>query len=53
MWELLTGEEPYAELHYGAIIGMAHSLRWYNPTIGESHTILVPELPATFSQVGS
>ncbi|KAG2604596.1 hypothetical protein PVAP13_4NG102920 [Panicum virgatum] len=21
MWELLTGEEPYAELHYGAIIG--------------------------------
>ncbi|XP_010244776.1 PREDICTED: uncharacterized protein LOC104588515 isoform X2 [Nelumbo nucifera] len=21
MWELLTGEEPYADLHYGAIIG--------------------------------
>ncbi|XP_066375583.1 RAF-like serine/threonine-protein kinase PRAF isoform X1 [Miscanthus floridulus] len=21
MWELLTGEEPYAELHYGTIIG--------------------------------
>ncbi|KAK4369873.1 hypothetical protein RND71_009348 [Anisodus tanguticus] len=21
LWELLTGEEPYAELHYGAIIG--------------------------------
>jgi serine/threonine protein kinase len=21
MWELLTGEEPYANLHYGAIIG--------------------------------
>ncbi|KAI4380493.1 hypothetical protein MLD38_006677 [Melastoma candidum] len=21
MWELLTGDEPYAELHYGAIIG--------------------------------
>ena len=23
MWELLTGEEPYADLHYGAIIGMS------------------------------
>jgi hypothetical protein len=22
MWELITGEEPYADLHYGAIIGM-------------------------------
>lgn len=21
MWEILTGEEPYADLHYGAIIG--------------------------------
>lgn len=21
LWELLTGEEPYADLHYGAIIG--------------------------------
>ncbi|RAL38237.1 hypothetical protein DM860_018295 [Cuscuta australis] len=21
MWELITGEEPYADLHYGAIIG--------------------------------
>ena len=21
MWELLTREEPYADLHYGAIIG--------------------------------
>lgn len=21
MWELLTGEEPYDDLHYGAIIG--------------------------------
>lgn len=21
MWELLTGDEPYADLHYGAIIG--------------------------------
>lgn len=21
MWELLTGEEPYADLHYGTIIG--------------------------------
>lgn len=21
LWELLTGEEPYADLHYGTIIG--------------------------------
>jgi len=21
LWELLTGEEPYADLHYGVIIG--------------------------------
>jgi len=21
LWELFTGEEPYADLHYGAIIG--------------------------------
>lgn len=21
LWELLTGEEPYGDLHYGAIIG--------------------------------
>lgn len=21
LWELLTGDEPYADLHYGAIIG--------------------------------
>ncbi|KAJ7544304.1 hypothetical protein O6H91_09G073300 [Diphasiastrum complanatum] len=38
MWELLTGEEPYAELHYGAIIGgiVHNSLRpaipdWCDP----------------------
>lgn len=24
MWELLTGDEPYADLHYGAIIGISH-----------------------------
>jgi len=23
MWEILTGEEPYATMHYGAIIGKA------------------------------
>jgi len=23
MWELLTGEEPYASMNYGAIIGMS------------------------------
>lgn len=22
MWELLTGEEPYADLHHGAILGI-------------------------------
>ena len=22
MWEILTGEEPYANMHYGAIIGI-------------------------------
>jgi hypothetical protein len=22
MWELLTGEEPYADLHYGTVLGM-------------------------------
>lgn len=21
LWEILTGEEPYASMHYGAIIG--------------------------------
>lgn len=26
MWELLTGEEPYADLHYGAIIGTLANL---------------------------
>ncbi|CAH9086786.1 unnamed protein product [Cuscuta europaea] len=35
MWELLTGEEPYADLHYGAIIGgiVSNTLR---PTVPES-----------------
>ncbi|XP_057550954.1 uncharacterized protein LOC130828924 [Amaranthus tricolor] len=29
MWELLTGDEPYADLHYGAILGgiMSNTLR--------------------------
>lgn len=22
LWEILTGEEPYANMHYGAIIGV-------------------------------
>lgn len=26
MWELVTGEEPYADLHYGAIIGKSCTL---------------------------
>ncbi|MED6180820.1 hypothetical protein PIB30_013903 [Stylosanthes scabra] len=35
MWELLTGEEPYADLHYGAIIGgiVSNTLR---PPVPES-----------------
>ncbi|KAK9947425.1 hypothetical protein M0R45_003051 [Rubus argutus] len=35
MWELLTGDEPYADLHYGAIIGgiVSNTLR---PPIPES-----------------
>ncbi|XP_015893672.2 uncharacterized protein LOC107427772 isoform X1 [Ziziphus jujuba] len=35
LWELLTGEEPYADLHYGAIIGgiVSNTLR---PAIPES-----------------
>ncbi|KAG6421171.1 hypothetical protein SASPL_117720 [Salvia splendens] len=33
MWELLTGEEPYADLHYGAIIGgiVSNTLRPHVP----------------------
>ncbi|CAA2996861.1 flag-tagged kinase domain of mitogen-activated kinase kinase kinase [Olea europaea subsp. europaea] len=27
LWEILTGEEPYANMHYGAIIGLfAHQI---------------------------
>ncbi|KAF4356104.1 hypothetical protein G4B88_012569 [Cannabis sativa] len=35
LWELLTGEEPYADLHYGAIIGgiVSNTLR---PLVPES-----------------
>lgn len=35
MWELLTGDEPYADLHYGAIIGgiVSNTLR---PAVPES-----------------
>ncbi|RZC58865.1 hypothetical protein C5167_006163 [Papaver somniferum] len=35
MWELLTGEEPYDDLHYGAIIGgiVSNTLR---PAVPES-----------------
>ncbi|XP_028549150.1 uncharacterized protein LOC110096990 isoform X4 [Dendrobium catenatum] len=35
MWELLTGEEPYSDLHYGAIIGgiVSNTLR---PTVPDS-----------------
>ncbi|KAL3623917.1 hypothetical protein CASFOL_032733 [Castilleja foliolosa] len=35
MWELLTGEEPYADLHYGAILG------------GIVHNTLRPTVPET------
>ncbi|CAM8960447.1 unnamed protein product [Rhodiola kirilowii] len=35
LWELITGEEPYADLHYGAIIGgiVSNTLR---PSVPES-----------------
>lgn len=26
MWEILTGEEPYADMHYGEVIGMLMKL---------------------------
>lgn len=26
LWEILTGEEPYANMHYGAIIGAIKDL---------------------------
>jgi len=39
MWELLTGDEPYADMHYGAIIGgiVSNTLRppvpnWCDPS---------------------
>jgi hypothetical protein len=41
MWELLTGEEPYAELHYGAIIGMLTTWAVIVSHHGESNPILV------------
>ncbi|GMH18986.1 hypothetical protein Nepgr_020827 [Nepenthes gracilis] len=38
MWELLTGEEPYADLHYGAIIGgiVSNTLRPPIPDVCDS-----------------
>jgi len=54
MWELLTGEEPYAELHYGAIIGTRITYAVIiSYILGESNAILVPELYANFTQVES
>lgn len=32
LWEILTGEEPYANMHYGAIIGI--TLASFNCIIG-------------------
>lgn len=29
MWEILTGEEPYADMHYGAVIGMLSKLHYF------------------------
>jgi len=29
MWEILTGEEPYANMHCGAIIGKAILQPWH------------------------
>ncbi|CAI9773369.1 unnamed protein product [Fraxinus pennsylvanica] len=30
LWEILTGEEPYANMHYGAIIGLFPLGLWYS-----------------------
>lgn len=38
MWELLTGEEPYADLHYGAIIGKIQKVE-LNPCFKESNSL--------------
>lgn len=29
LWEILTGEEPYANMHYGAIIGDYFLYGWF------------------------
>jgi multisubunit Na+/H+ antiporter MnhE subunit len=29
LWEILTGEEPYANMHYGAIIGIVSVLLFF------------------------
>ncbi|CAI9090596.1 OLC1v1025403C2 [Oldenlandia corymbosa var. corymbosa] len=40
LWEILTGEEPYANMHYGAIIGLFDSLQSYFVSSLSSRNIL-------------
>lgn len=40
MWELLTGEEPYADLHYGAIIGK-YRFRFFAPSFQETAFLVI------------
>lgn len=40
LWELLTGEEPYADLHYGVIIGNSSILAFLR--LKDSREIVCP-----------
>lgn len=46
LWEILTGEEPYANMHYGAIIGMCTLFSFLI-----SSAMVVATTPASFSFV--
>lgn len=46
MWELLTGEEPYANMHYGAIIGKSLPacitiFSYQSQRLGEDHIVTI------------
>lgn len=68
LWEILTGEEPYANMHYGAIIGLlklnllssclrlGFFFKLILPSVNCSYCILEMEFGAThffFSPVGA
>ena len=50
LWEILTGEEPYANMHYGAIIGI-HSKLESVPGIGCSTDSISMTLKKLFMDV--